>query len=783
MLEWAIGASLTLIAFLYKWFTLHRKEALRLLSRELAETLFLASLILVLQGTYSVQGAGLHETTARLLEDSLGVLRELLDMIIKLSKAIAVLDITLGIVFAGAGGGEALAILSSYQTLFHASLGPLEALAGFVGTGIVVARALLVIVRESRALSMLVPILAPLLLVPRLRKLALPLWLFSLALGIALPIAVQSYTTDLHVMNINVPDIQGMGLVKLRVVEASGTPIFKPDVLVAFRDSEGSLYVARVREGSTLALPVGNYTAAWVVHYWTNFTIPACCLSPSNYSSCNCYVWPARLEVSSNSTLEVLVWLPVDLIDQGVGHSGHVIAYAGDTPLHPVKGEGYVSYSFSHNKLRRGVTVAVRGGEYSLSNPGKCSLNVTIDYVRPPGKTVNFQWLSEARRSYTEWLNRVIRGVTLQQLIPLHLSPLHAPGYREYSIHLRLIECNATGEEEVSLTIRGHGEWNASTAPAFIERWQPVTALTSLLIGKTLEYVNPITQLMGAILALFFTSAALLGLSGVNIPLIKGFIKSLLPRPRTALKIPLFNTLYTTVGKKIIARSHPLSVTGLEGPPWPISKIQQPLEQVKEAKKRRPGIAHTLLSRGLRAFEGPLRVKLKNEALEAPHRLHKAIYTLLGYKSFEGRQLWFYAVDGFLEAHMKWIYERLLSEYKELAINDLRDHGTKPDVTSRYSDLILKARSLEEVDTLLFEAMLFDFPCESAILKKYKIYQGSLLEPVWKRVLLNYRLVVLEKLARECSAPDECREISLAHKLYRKPWRVVNIEKKMREGI
>ncbi len=781
MIEWAVGILIILIVFLYKWFILQRREALSWLSRESAEALFLVSLILVLQGVYTASGAGLYESTASLLEDSLRILKGLLDEILRLSKAIAILDIALGIIFAGAGSGEALAVLSSYQTLFHTSLGPLEALAGFVGTGIVVARVLLVITREARVLSMLVPMLAPFLLVPRLRRLVLPFWLFSLALGIVLPISVQSYTIDLHVMNINVPDIQDMGFVKLHVVEASGTPIFKPDVLVAFRDSEGSLYVARVREGSTLALPAGNYTATWVVHYWTNFTIPACCLSPSNYSSCECYVWPARFRVSGNSTLEILVWLPVDLIDHGVGHSGHVLAYAGDAPLHPVKGEGYVSYSFSYNELKRGVTVAVRGGMYSLSNPGKCSLDVTIDYVRPPGKTVSFQWLSEAYRSYAEWLNRIARGVALQQLIPLNLSPLQVPNYREYSIHLRLIECNTTDAAEVSLTIWGHGEWNASTAPTFIERWQPIAALTSLMINNALEYLNPITQLLGALLALIFTSAALLGLSAVSVPLLKDFTKSLLPKPRIALKIPLFATLYITMRKRIVARSHPFSPRNLEEHPGSFSKIRRPLEQVKEGKKKRSSTAYALFLRGLKAFEEPLRAELKNKALEAPYKLHKAIYTLLGYKSFEGRQLWFYAVDGFLEVHKKWLYERLLNKYKELAINDLRRHGTKPDVTSRYSDLIHKARSLEEIDTSLFEATLLDIPCGSAIVKKYKIYQGSLLEPVWKRVLLNYRLVALEKLARECSTPSECREISLARKLYHKPWRVVDFEKKVGE--
>jgi len=774
MIAWSVGPLVVLLVFLGKWFTGRRSEAVSWLSRELAEVLLAVSIVVALEPLLSMAGPGLFDSAKSTIDRSIASLSAFLDRLLDLSKAVAVLDVVLGIVFAEAGSSTAPTVVVGYQTSMHAALGPLELLATSTGLALALLRGLLTVLNFSPSFQGLLVSLTPTLLVPRVRRLTLPVWFVAFILAVLIPTAVQTYTLSLQPLSVRIPVESNIGVVKFHVEDVSATPIFKPDVLVALRDDEGHVYVTRIREGSAVLLPIGNYTALWLVHYWTNFTLHACCYSPREYSSCNCYVWPAVFQVKEGYTTDVQVWLPVEPIEEGNGHSGHVLAYVGDSIVRSNKGEGYVTYSFSLHELKRGVTVLVRGGPYRVQyspNLGGCKPNITVSGGKPPGKLIDPSWLRQAREAYKKWLQRVARGISVNGDVPLNLTETPIPGFSEYALHISIAHCDFTegnATVNLNLTIWGIAQWNATTAPTYISSWDPVTRFTAWITENVVEVLNPIAQLFGIVMTLLITASALLSFAGVSAFYLSDWAKALLPHPRSLIKPPLLSW-----AKKVLDRERredeerwienhlddPTRVNEVEnlfkkkrGSTFS-KRTDRGLFEVtvseREARRKSSRVKKLLnmylrSRKGLRALEGPVRLVVKEKLPQLPLKLHIMYHAIRGYRRFSYRQLNFEAADNYIMTLDRDLYTRILTTYKQLALNDLRSSSRNQEDVSRLIKLIENAETLSEVDTGVIYATGFDHELYLSLLKRYKIYE----EPIFSRkaLLLNYRLQALKRL-------------------------------------
>jgi len=773
MIAWSVGPLVVLLVFLGKWFSGQRSEAVRWLSRELAEALLAVSIVVTLEPLLAMAGPGLFDSAKSATERSIASLSAFLDRLLDLSKAVAVLDVVLGIVFAEAGGSMAPAVVAGYQTSMHAALGPLELLATYAGLALALLRGLLTVLDFSPSFHSLLVSLTPTLFVPKVRRLTLPVWFVALVLAVLVPTAVQTYTLSLQPLSVGIPVGSNFGVVKFHVEDVSGTPIFKPDVLVALRDDGGRVYVTRIREGSAVLLPVGNYIALWLVHYWTNFTLHACCYSPREYSSCSCYVWPATFQVKEGYTTDVQVWLPVEPIEEGYGHSGHVLAYVGDSIVRSIKGEGYVTYSFSLQELKRGVTVLVRGGPYRVQyspDLGGCKPNITVSSEKPPGKLIDPSWLQQAREAYKKWLQRVTRGISVNGDVPLNLSETPIPGFSEYALHISLAHCNSTEGNvtaNLNLTIWGIAQWNATTAPTYISSWDPVAAFTAWITENVVEVLNPIAQLFGIMITLLTGAAALLSFAGVSTFYLSEWAKALLPHPRNLIKPPLLSWV-----KKALSREREVEgrwikdylnestrANGVENlfkeqhsPALSRSTDRELFEVTVSEQGERGGsnrvkkllYMYLRSQRGLRALEGSVRLAVKEKLPQLPLKLHVMYHALRGYRRFSYRQLNFEAADNYIMTLDRDLYMRMLTTYKQLALNDLRYFSRKQEEVSRLFRLIENAETLSEVDTGVIYATAFDHELYLSLLKKYKIYEEHIFSR--KALLLNYRLQALKRL-------------------------------------
>lgn len=779
----AAGLAAAVTVILLKWLAGRREEAVQVATRELAEALLAVSLLVVLTVYANRATPELYPEVESRLSSAAAKFEELLNNIQRLAAAVALLDIAVGVVTAGAGSAAAYTALQGYQTLLHTTLGPLEATAAYVGAAMLVSRLLLLIVKLLPLAAGALAALTPLLLVPRARDVVAPVWVVLFALTVFLPLSVAN-VADVQVIAVPAGWPLRLGSVHVRVEESSGSPVYKPVVLVAFKDSSGNLFVSRVRDGSLLLLPEGNYTALWIAHYWTNFSLHGCCYSRDPGVSCDCYVWPATFYVKANTTAELLVYIPVDLIEEGEGHSGHTRVLVGNVELHPTKGKDYVEYRFSPRELEKGVVVLVRGGAYNLSTEkanATCTLRVEEGAEKPPGEPLDYAWYSHAQEAYEEWVNRV-RGGLPPVGLQLNLSHGGLPRMREYSLRLQADNCSAGA----ILRVFGAGEWNVTHAPTYIGPWIQLTNLSSAIATSLTKYTQPVIILLSATLTLIFTGAALASTVAVSLHLMTSFVSSQFPRPRRV--VPRLSDLVhglrkvsghrrfrieviTSSGKRKVLEEKPSILERLDDASRILSESPVPLmlRAAREAAGsgevgNRLEMFYNFSKLGLRVYEPRLVRTLRG----VPGVFEKLGYRVLGYRVPSRAQLrWFRAADNILSTHRREFAEKYLKTLKELVAEDLERYAGRR--AEHLIKALEKAKYFDELDRVVFTAVFERKLPSELVSRELKVYpKHPLIEDV---IAYGYRFRALEKLESEYR-----EEVRLAARLYTKWARLAEVE-------
>lgn len=765
----AVGASLILTSFILDWVKGRKGRAVKRLAYDVIFFLGFLSLYITFLPYLNQVSFELFESFSMTLERIAGKARRYLDMITQTSLSLAIFDIILGIVFAGTRSVETL--LSSYQTPMHIILGFLETIAYYMGTLMLLAQILFKLSSFLPNLFTLLLFMTPLLFIPRVWRIILPIWLTLFAIAVYTPLAVESLPDVSFLEFQGIGATSGLGFVHLHVKELSGSPIYRPVVSLAIRDSHGNLFVARVRENSILILPMGNYTVLWVLDYWINFTLRACCYADEKqraWSYCNCYVWPANFTVLNGSTVTIQVNLPVDVIEDHYGHTGHVIGFIGDNVIHPEKGEGFVWYSFDLSDLERGATITVRGGSFKLErilgDQKECPLNVTIGSEKPPGILMDLSWYRDAVEEGRNWLDRIKYGLSKESLKDINITSGEVPNYQEYSIHLQASHCNFSQASIplVKIIIHGKGVWNETKTPIYIQYWHIIREYSRLLLEKESKYLETILTFYNALVSLLFTDVAIIALGGVVDASLSAFLRDIIRQERgknlsLSRMLSIFRAKQVELGKVYVELYTPQGATRLEIPSrrrsnnlsslfkeYPIPLFFRSLQY--SSLKRSSRILYKVSKYGPKLFEKKISANLY-EYLELGSKfVRKKVAFLRGYTTYTAKQLDFRAKDAVLRAsHAGFYYNLLLGRYKEVVLEDLESYsGLLP---ASLLEELRGSKDVNQIDSLLFNVFLRNPSIIKELLVKHKIYADEGEELF--SLQLHYRLTAIDRAKQE----------------------------------
>ncbi|MEM1630764.1 MAG: hypothetical protein QXW40_00010 [Thermofilum sp.] len=368
--------------------------------------------------------------------------------------------------------------LAQYAYELDGLLGPLSQLAtaaGILGRG---ASHLAALLKLSEWLRPYFDVLLASMLVPRLRRLTTPLVVFLFILTAVLPYSLALLTPQLKPLP-EVTNVERGGKVVVEVYDQGQMPL-ADTVLIALRDSDGRVYMARVSHLTELILPEGNYTALWVAAYFTNFTVPGCCYEPVPYASCSCPLWPAKLSVKPGNSTALLVNLPVNLIYCNGGLGGIYEARREDSPLRGSMGNCSVLLAVDPPKP---LVVAARAGPYRLSaangtiiaRNGTCwRVTLTNAAVLPPGTVIDFGVLRKNSEYYEWWWEKVFRALPDRVRELLAPAKISVPKFHDYGLLISFAQVNCTGAapREIRIEIEGRCCWNLTHALPFNPFWQ-----------------------------------------------------------------------------------------------------------------------------------------------------------------------------------------------------------------------------------------------------------------------------------------------------------------------
>lgn len=522
-----IGLAFSLITaeFAYYWFIQKREKAIGVLSKEIAELLIYGSLVLILLHLCS-------SYTAVSVNEALEKLKEVSENLYKLySTALrwlistAFVDVIISLAVA-LGAPEATIALEYFDLLRHTVLPQLQYFAVQVGTAWLLTKLVECLIESLSRLRDFARVLTLLALVPRVRKIALPLSVLVLALSLALPFTVGRADTIPISTPPFIPSINSTGQVELYVEDVLGSPVYET-IMVGLRGTNGSLFVVKGRTGDHIPLPPGNYTVLWIVNYWTNFSLHACCYEDSPYSYCDCYAYPAKFFLMLNSTQKLYVWLPVYLITSSNGTMGHIVAYEGTSLLHPSgQGDGFVEFVLEPGKRTKeffvrgdGFRIEYVNGSLKAGNTTCWIMHYRVTNEMPPGSDLDLGAFSLWSSSYESWVGRISPAVPESVAGKLSLRR-GFPRFDTYGVKVWFEEANCTSttqgnQSNPRIIFYGKGSWNASSAPIFLSHWQYVSLASDWLKECLTRVVYPLLALYKTYLLVFTMFGGILISTGV----------------------------------------------------------------------------------------------------------------------------------------------------------------------------------------------------------------------------------------------------------------------------
>lgn len=514
-------------------------------------------------------------------------------------------------------------------------------------------------------------------------------------------------------------------------------------------------------------MPTGVYTAVWVADYWTNFTINGCCYVNQTKSGgyCNCWVSPSLFRIYDQSTTTVVVTLPVDIIENYEGHTGHVIAFVGDNVIHPEKGDGYVDFQFDPKDLEKGVEISVRGGSYNLSlldkNATQCQVHLIRGTEKPPGELLDLSWYGRALREYDNWLSRVENGIPESFLHIFRVRGTGAPSFDEYTIHLSTSKCNSTSPVPVvKVRVYGNGMWNESNCPVYISGWTIIRQVLGSVLVSTWNIIEPLVILYAALFSTIVTGAGVLSLAGVHDNPLLSLLKQSISKPRSSHTPPLRLfalparlkrskggiiriEIFTPEGRLVLKpSSHGGSRRIVEGlNESPATFVLRALSEKTRDKHLRS--MYRAAKYGLRGFEGKIRSNLYKKLVSSTFLAQIKISSLLGYHVYTRKQLNVRDSDSLLKALKPEVADALLRKYKEVVAEDLVK--LSKDFSSEYLKKIEESDSLDKIDLVLSLLFFREPEFLDKIFKANRIYAAS--EGLKLASLqLYYRLKALERV-------------------------------------
>lgn len=520
--------------------TLRKREARELLFKEVAE--FLAYLgVFTVFATFSGVLSPPETINAALnnvieTEQLLGTVHRRL---FELTAGAAILYLVLTLYLGYAGDVDLATALAQYAVELDHFLGPLSQLTNTFGILWRVASHLFILLKISEATRPFFEFLLPSLLVPRLRRLTAPLVAFLFVVTAVIPYSLALLTPHVHPL----PEalrLDNWGKIEVLVYDRTQMPV-TGIVLVALRDDRGRMYVFRATHLTEIMLPARNYTALWVATYFTNFSEPACCYDWKPYVSCNCPIWPAKFQVSENTSNIVLVNLPVNLVycDEGLG--GLYAAWRDDAPLSGKSEECHVSIVAEPPKP---VSVVARAGPYRLffkngtipADNGTCWWATLISTNElPPGTVVDFEFLRKNHEYYNWWWQNVVNAVpeVLRDALAPRKKP--SPKFLEYGFSLNFSRgaCTAASPSAWAaalIEIRGICCWNSSHASPWNPFWSEYYDLAARLPLLISDIVRLSSILWNTVLLIIVWSGGLLAAFAITIEIIPSTTQSLFSR-------------------------------------------------------------------------------------------------------------------------------------------------------------------------------------------------------------------------------------------------------------
>jgi len=531
---------------------LRNKGAEELVSAELAELVISLGLYIVLLvfATYYAPPET-SEAARRNVIEAAEALEYIHKKLLSLSFGVAILIIVL--TFYLARGFYILPeVLKSYVVDLDRLLSPLSSATSLTGIASALARHTLLLVELGARLRPLFDALLPSLLVYRVRRFAAPVVALLFVLSVITP-----YALALRLPHIDAPlhflDAPGSwGFASFRVYEHSGEVMSAP-VLVALRDDEGKLFVVRVSHEYTVALPSGNYTAAWAAVYFTRFDVPGCCLDPKPYVYCFCPVWPAVLHLINFSTVSVQVNLPVNIIPCEHGVGGIFTAQRGGAPLPTSRLEcGAAVYvepredevAFIDVKAG-GYGVVFPNGQVAAGNDTCWYINVSrVDGGGPPGVEIDHELLRRAREGYVFWWNSVREAVAEHFRPFFELGSASTPRYSKYTLMISFHRGACTGDPAqvpfAEIVLQGVCCWNDSHAVPLNPFWDQARSVAGSLPSLIGDLVRLLSLLYNSALMLVFWAGGVLALAGLYVETLPYVARALAGRlARGARLIPL----------------------------------------------------------------------------------------------------------------------------------------------------------------------------------------------------------------------------------------------------
>lgn len=423
--------------------------------------------------------------------------------------------------------------LAQYAYELDGFLGPLSQLANTAGLLGRMLNHLATLLKLSELLRPIYDALLASILVPRLRRFTTPLVAFLFVLTVVAPYSLALLTPQLQPLP-EVARVNTVGKVLVRVYDESQMPVIGA-LLIALKDDEERVYVARVRDPTELVLPEGNYTALWVAAYFTNFTVPGCCYSPAPYVSCSCPIWPARFSVKAGGATTLLVNLPVNFIycDGGIG--GIYVASRGDSPLRGAAGNCAALLAL---EPPGGYLIAARAGPYRLSVTngtliavGETCWRVTLtrSATLPPGVVMDFGVLKRNREYYEWWWEKVSRALLDRVRELLAPAKVSAPEFLEYGLAISFTrdECTSEASREVRVVLEGRCCWNMTHAVPYNPFWEEHYNLAARLPALTSDVVRLGSITSNAALLLLAWGGGLLAALAVSTSVVPHVVREL----------------------------------------------------------------------------------------------------------------------------------------------------------------------------------------------------------------------------------------------------------------